>query len=398
MTGLLTACLHVLGQIHNLPPGQHGKTGIYMKRSKARDGQSVRTDSRSSHPDQSLRLPEIPALLLEDDPPVAPLPAASEPIGETPSLPVETSESEAAKLSLMVRDPHALYAHWRLMPAQQLAVAETSQPLVLNVRDESAGGPLAAQIRIGPESNHAFIPVATAGQQYVAEIGHLDRSGGWVTIACSAPVTTPHDTISEDRSAQFAEMPAALPRHVSGLWNAPAKPPEEVLEPANRSLAGLSAPPSVSWIPSLGQLCEASREKNSEVPFAMEGSEQTGFGPPIPVAGSIGKEIIGTVDFEHFVPGFAAETTAGSSFLEDRSPLPGHFLQVGTELVVHGKTQPGAVVTMAGNPIDLKSDGTFRCRFALPNGDFEMTIEAISIEGHVRRAELKIRRRTTYGE
>jgi len=331
---------------------------MHMKRSKARDEQSVRTDSRSSHPDQSRGIPKIPALLLEDDPLVAPLPNASEPIGETPSLPLDASESEAAKLSLMVRDPHSLYAHWRLTPAQQLAAAETSEPLVLNVHGESAGGPLAAQIRIGPESNHAFIPVATAGQQYVAEIGHLDRSVGWVTIASSAPVTTPHDTISEDRSAQFAEMPAAVPRHVLALWT--PSPPEAGLESANRSLAGLSAPPAVSWIPFLGQLGEGTRQKNSEAIFAPGVPDQSDLTALIPVEGSSAKEPIGTVDFEHFALGSSAETMAGSSFLEDKShALPGLFLQVGTELVVYGTTQPGAVVTMAGSPIDLKPDGTF---------------------------------------
>jgi hypothetical protein len=191
-------------------------------------------------------------------------------------------------------------------------------------------------------------------------------------------------------------MPAAVPGHVAALWNVPAKPPEEDVESANHSLVGMSAPPTVSWIPSLGQTGEASREKDSGAPLAMEASEQTGGGLRVPVAGFISKEIIGTVDFEHFGPGSAAEITSASSFLEDRSPpSPGLFLQVGTELIVYGKTQPGGVVTMAGNPIELKSDGTFSCRFALPNGDFETTIEAISMEGDLRRASLKVRRRIT---
>lgn len=54
------------------------------------------------------------------------------------------------------------------------------------------------------------------------------------------------------------------------------------------------------------------------------------------------------------------------------------FLRVWTELIVHGATDPRASVTLQGQPVRLRPDGTFTCRFALPDGTQVIPVEAVS--------------------
>ena len=63
------------------------------------------------------------------------------------------------------------------------------------------------------------------------------------------------------------------------------------------------------------------------------------------------------------------------------------FLEVYTELILYGKTLPDAYVTLKGEKVNLKKDGTFSFRFALPIGKFDFPVEATSACG---RDKLKI--------
>ena len=74
----------------------------------------------------------------------------------------------------------------------------------------------------------------------------------------------------------------------------------------------------------------------------------------------------------------------------------GFCFNVTPELVLYGVTEPDASVTISGQPIELRADGTFSCRFALPDGSFELTVAAVSAENEVRRVELRFSRSTEY--
>jgi hypothetical protein len=53
---------------------------------------------------------------------------------------------------------------------------------------------------------------------------------------------------------------------------------------------------------------------------------------------------------------------------------------VNAELIVYGATEPDASVTFQGKPIELRPDGTFSMRFALPDGVQVMPIRATSAD------------------
>ncbi|MFA4989930.1 MAG: DUF4912 domain-containing protein [Candidatus Omnitrophota bacterium] len=58
----------------------------------------------------------------------------------------------------------------------------------------------------------------------------------------------------------------------------------------------------------------------------------------------------------------------------------GFWLKVDCELIVYGATLAGAKVTVQGKPINLRPDGTFTLRFALPDGKQVIPVKAVSAD------------------
>src|SRR6185295_9259838 len=99
--------------------------------------------------------------------------------------------------------------------------------------------------------------VPSPGSQFVVEFGYLGLRRHWVSIAASSPVTTPRDSVSEEKTVQFGMMPASPPRPYPGpnsgtfptlKSESKSAPPPESSGP----IPGLIKPPRVSWIPALG--------------------------------------------------------------------------------------------------------------------------------------------------
>lgn len=57
------------------------------------------------------------------------------------------------------------------------------------------------------------------------------------------------------------------------------------------------------------------------------------------------------------------------------------WLEVNTELIVYGQTEPDAKLTVQGRPVGLRPDGSFSLRFFLPNGKQIIPVIATSSDG-----------------
>ncbi|MGL6094803.1 MAG: DUF4912 domain-containing protein [Fimbriiglobus sp.] len=95
-------------------------------------------------------------------------------------------------------------------------------------------------------------------------------------------------------------------------------------------------------------------------------------------------------------PGFAAENNTHRDHPEDRFQRPmkeptfgpgavppgklkKFFFDIDAELIVYGKTDPSAAVTLQNEPVKLRPDGTFTMRFSLP--DSRQIIPAVATAG-----------------
>lgn len=71
------------------------------------------------------------------------------------------------------------------------------------------------------------------------------------------------------------------------------------------------------------------------------------------------------------------------------------FFEVETELIVYGRTEPDAKVTLNGEPLALRSDGTFSLRYYLPDGKKNLPIKAVSSDGvDTRSATIQVDKET----
>jgi hypothetical protein len=71
-----------------------------------------------------------------------------------------------------------------------------------------------------------------------------------------------------------------------------------------------------------------------------------------------------------------------------QSPTPavrGFWCRVDTDLVIHGATEPRATVTIQGQPVAIRKDGTFSLRLALPAGTQSIAVECTSSDGRQTR-------------
>ena len=65
------------------------------------------------------------------------------------------------------------------------------------------------------------------------------------------------------------------------------------------------------------------------------------------------------------------------------------------ELILYGATEPDALVTVSGRKVVLNPDGTFSMRFALPDGNIDLPIKAVSKdETDTRKIEITVTRKT----
>ncbi len=84
----------------------------------------------------------------------------------------------------------------------------------------------------------------------------------------------------------------------------------------------------------------------------------------------------------------------GSEFVSEiSSPRMGQYarrkpfwLNASVEVIIHGATESDASLAIQGHPVRLCPAGTFQARYALPDGEQVIDIEAVSKDGAMRRS------------
>jgi hypothetical protein len=82
--------------------------------------------------------------------------------------------------------------------------------------------------------------------------------------------------------------------------------------------------------------------------------------------------------------GFSSLSHFGPAATEEREKGEFHF-KLDTELVVHGSTRPGSMLTVQGDPVELRDDGSFTIRVNQPEGRQVVAFTAMSPRGSERR-------------
>ena len=78
--------------------------------------------------------------------------------------------------------------------------------------------------------------------------------------------------------------------------------------------------------------------------------------------------------------GSGAVSSLSSPF--GQPPTERHFwLVLDTEIIIYGATEPTATLTMDGQPVPLRPDGSFTLRMALPEGTKRIPVTARAQDG-----------------
>ena len=240
------------------------------------------------------------------------------------------------RLIVMVRDPYWLHAYWELsrrgIERARAAMGQywhQSRP-VLRLHEVSCNGTTSSarqpvrDIDIHGGVNNWYIDVYDPPKSYQVEVGYLAAGNRFYCLARSNVVRTPSGTAGDTFDKNWAEVAKDFDRiyAMSGGY--------------------------------------VEQESNGDLKEIFEEHLRRPMGDPM------------TTQFGRGAGAFG--------------PHRGDFnLEVETELIVHGVAHPNARVTLRGEPVHVRSDGTFAVRFNLPDRRHVLPLVASSCDGVEQR-------------
>lgn len=367
----------------------------------------------------------LPSILLEGDAPKATRsgPGSRYDLGPDAAIPHGGSGAEPGELpaaygtGMLVataRDPHWLYVFWDLTDEQQNAHNRASADghLILRLFTAGEAGRVTSETHVHPESRNWFVPVPHGGQRYSVALGYNDKQGKWNSVSESRQVATPPDSLADDTSADFATLPVEIPfeQLIATVRQVVAAnvPLLEALEQLRAE--GYDALPAPEYfkqslreaggIAGKEDLTPAQREALAEV-VTMDEVRRVWIGSH-EITELVKKQLLGELSSQAAAGGARGISSAGVASLS--SPFGGapagpkdFWFNVNAELIIYGATEPDATVTIGGRKIQLRGDGTFSYRFALPDGQYDLPIQATNADGDdSRNADLAFSRDTRY--
>jgi hypothetical protein len=234
------------------------------------------------------------------------------------------------RIIAMVRDPYWLHVHWELSRSTyaraQAALGQewhTARPIIrlMDVTSEDTTSATERHVRdieIHGGVNNWYIDVAAPPRSFRVDIGYLARRGKFFVLARSNVVSTPKAGVSDVLDENWA----SVQEHFQKIY----------------SQSGGSSQTAVST--DLRELFEERLRRPMH---------------------SLSLQSLGT----------GALSTLGRDF---------HF-EIDAELIVYGCTEPNARVTLQGEPVQLRPDGTFTVRFSLPDSRQIIPAVAASPDG-----------------
>jgi uncharacterized protein len=246
------------------------------------------------------------------------------------------------RMVVLVRDPFWLHCYWELtrQTIERAAAAleqdwHHSKPILrlIDVTSEdttAASEEVVRDIEIHGGTNSWYIDVQNPPRTYRVDIGYLTKSGRFYVLARSNLVSTPRPGVSDTIDENWTEVQQKLERIYA------------------MSLGGMSGDPSLSGSMGLRQLFEERLRRPLSSPSISN---------------------VGSGNYPYPLP------------MKNRK----FWFQIDAELIVYGATEPTAKVTLQGEPVPLRPDGTFTMRFSLPDSRQIIPAVARSADGMEER-------------
>ncbi|NQT18288.1 MAG: DUF4912 domain-containing protein [Planctomycetes bacterium] len=233
------------------------------------------------------------------------------------------------RIALMVRDPYWVHAYWEITPETiDLANSELdgdhlNSVSILRIYDVSSGEALRRfDVELSGNATNWYINLGQPGGTFCVDIGILTPGNRFYTLARSNTVSMPP--------------------------------------------VGMSSVIDERWM---------SLQEDFERMYALSGGFEVGAS---------------SAEMQKMIEKRLEEEMASGALFSMMSPVykrkeRGFWFKVETELIVYGATEPDAAVTAQGKPVQLRPDGTFTLRFALPDGKQTIDLTAESADNKEER-------------
>jgi len=270
------------------------------------------------------------------------------PSDETRELPQGYGDT---KIVAMIRDPYWAFAYWEINhdKRQELSMMNHhNKKLYLRIYDTTGisfngfNAHSSFDIEVNDFTNNWYIQLPEANRSYCVDLGTQSENGDFVLIARSNIIEAPRDTISDLEDQQWA----------------------------------------------------GAGKENFEQVYSLSGGYKIKEW-----AGSemISKMLSRNLEEQLSSGGLSSGAVASSSMrpTEEKIGEKDFWLVVNTELIVYGATEPNAKVTLQGRELQLRPDGTFSVRFALPDGEQIIPVHALNNDGDIEKQVTPVVRKET---
>jgi hypothetical protein len=236
------------------------------------------------------------------------------------------------RIVVLTRDSYWLHAYWELsrttLARAQAALGQdwhTARPILrlMDVSSEDTTSSTERQVRdisIHGGVNNWYIDVLEPPRSYRIDIGYLSSRGRFYVLARSNVVTTPKAGVADPLDENWIDVQKQFDR---------------IETPA-----------------SIGSSSNGNHQSNTAIDLR-----------------DLFEERLRRPMLQNLAT--AALPSLGREF---------HF-QIDAELIVYGTTEPNARVTLQGEPVQLRADGTFTVRFSLPDSRQIIPAVAASADG-----------------
>lgn len=329
------------------------------------------------------------------------------------------SHYDVTRLVLMPRDPLWIFAYWEMSGSaienakKSLGSDFNKSTLTIRMYDVTCidfnglNANHSFDIEVSATTNNWYIHLWRDNVSYCADLGFRSPQGHFFQIARSNFITTPSAHIRDKYDEVWMQVRQDYKEPPVVSKSDPAEsrhktPRSMISQKAKNRRIYLSEAEVRSYYANIYPLARKADAKREKI-FRFESfpeKKQSHFETletPETAKGKVLEKIGLGASEELIFPG-ASENQFVSSGAQAQTgkQKDDFYFEIGTELVVYGRTLPDAEVWLENRKIPLKKDGTFSIRFALPDGKIPLGFKAISCnKEHIRKILTKVKRSPT---
>ena len=335
---------------------------------------------------------------------------------DTYELPSHYNET---RLVLIPKDPHWIFAYWDIAPTSLSRLREKIKDeidrskLILRMYDITCinfngnNANRTFDLEVSSNANNWYINLFCDNVSYCGEIGMRTSDGKFFPLARSNYIHVPRAAYSP-RTEQIwmkvtnedKESPYVFGKAKESNTAANLKPSlnRQYASPKERRKIYLSDEELKRYYSRLTPLLRRVISHRLRALYSLEGEsleEKKRIYNWLPKGTFVKKVLIGSSELP-LMQGASEQLVQGASEFLHKKIGDKFFFEIGTELIVYGRTEPDAELWLGNKKVKLRNDGTFGLRYFLPDGKIPLEFTAISKNKlHKRKINTIVERKTT---